>query len=59
MIHIHNYVLCVRMSSCTDLNWPVNYHMMFDIIAIICIGIVIVSLFLPKSIEKKREEEKS
>jgi MFS family permease len=44
-------------SASNDLNWPVNYHMMFDIIAIICIGIVIVSLFLPKSIEKKREEK--
>ena len=35
------------------LSWPLNYHLMFEIIVILALGIIF-SLLLPKTIEKKR-----
>lgn len=33
--------------------WPLNYHFVFDLLALVTVAVVIVSCFLPKTIEKK------
>ena len=35
--------------------WPLNYHFVFDLLAVVTVAVVIVSCFLPKTIEKKRD----
>ncbi len=37
--------------------WPLNFHFVFDILAICAIGVIVLALFLPRSIEMKRERE--
>jgi len=41
--------------SYTGLGWPLNYHFVFDLLAVLGLLTIAVSLFLPKTIEKKRE----
>ena len=42
-------------SVCAGLGWPLNYHFVFDLCAVLGVVIIIISLFLPKSSETKRE----
>lgn len=35
--------------------WPLNYHLTFDLLAVISVGAIVLCLFLPASSEKKRE----
>ena len=39
----------------TGLGWPLNYHFMFDLLAVLALVTIGISLFLPKTVEKKRE----
>lgn len=39
----------------TGLGWPLNYHFMFDLLAVLALLTIVLSLFLPKTVEKKRE----
>ena len=41
--------------SYTGLGWPLNYHFVFDLLAVLGLLTIAVSLFLPKTVEKKRE----
>ena len=38
----------------TGKGWPLNHHFIFDLTAIIILFIILLSLTLPKSSEKKR-----
>ena len=49
MYNYHCYV-CVA-----GYDWPLNYHFVFDIFALLTLLTVFISIFLPRSIEKKRE----
>ena len=35
--------------------WPLNYHLAFDLTAVGAVGAIVLCLFLPASIEKKRD----
>ena len=37
------------------LGWPLNYHLVFVMCAVISVASVLLSCLMPKSIEKKRE----
>lgn len=41
----------------TGKGWPLNHHFVFDMIVIITVFIILLSLTLPKSSEKKRIAE--
>ena len=52
------YILCTALSLfsiCAGLGWPLNYHFVFDLCAVLGVVLIIISLFLPKSSETKRE----
>ena len=59
MIHIiiHVDVLCTYYfcNFFAGLGWPLNYHFVFDLCAVLGVILIIISLFLPKSSETKRE----
>ena len=46
-----------KISLFSGLSWPLNYHLMFEIIATLALGIILFSLLLPKTIEKKRQQD--
>lgn len=35
--------------------WPLNYHLVFDLLAVGAVGAFLLCLWLPASIERKRE----
>ena len=35
--------------------WPLDYHFVFNMVAVLSLGLIFISLLLPKSIEKKRQ----
>ena len=39
----------------TGLSWPLNYHFVLDVLAVSALLAAVASLFLPKTIEKKRD----
>lgn len=43
----------------TGLGWPLDYHFVFNLCALFSLVLIVISLFLPKSIEKKRLPEES
>ena len=48
------YVTCVYY-VCAGRGWPLNFHFMFDLLAVLTVGVVLLSLLLPKSAERKRD----
>ena len=52
---LHSCKISLSLSS--GLSWPLNYHLMFQIIVTLALGIVLFSLLLPKTIEKKRQQD--
>jgi len=50
-----NLCYLLFLSSFVDKHWPLNYHLVFDLVAVSTIGAGILVLLLPRSIEKKRE----
>ena len=40
-----------------ELHWPLNYHLSFELCFIVAIAVLLISLVLPKGIEKKRERD--
>jgi MFS family permease len=36
-------------------SWPLDYHFVFNTVALLAVALIFISLLLPKSIEKKRE----
>ena len=55
-LHKEKYINDIAfLSHSSGLKWPLNYHLMFEIMAVIALGIMLFSLLLPKTIEKKRE----
>ena len=38
-----------------ELHWPLNYHLSFELCFIVAIAVLLISLVLPKAIEKKGE----
>ena len=50
---------CSHLSCSAGLGWPLNYHLVFLLCAIVAIGSVLVSCLMPKTIEKKRETNNS
>ena len=38
-------------------NWPLNYHLVYDLLVLGSIGAAALSFLLPASVEKKREHE--
>ena len=55
--YIYSHAKCIFISISSGLSWPLNYHSMFEIIAILALGIILFSLLLPKTIEKKRQQD--
>ena len=61
MVRLHketydSYIVFFTFFS-LGLSWPLNYHLMFEIIVTLALGIILFSLLLPKTIEKKREQD--
>ena len=47
--------MCVCVCVCVGKGWPLNYHLMFDLLAVGSLGGVLLCLLLPSSSEKKRD----
>lgn len=43
------------IASCIGKGWPLNYHLVFDLLAVGSVVAIALCLLLPASIEKKRE----
>ena len=39
--------------------WPLNFHFVFDLLAVGSVGLILFSFFLPRSIEKKKDSIES
>lgn len=59
MVSIHYplniHIVLFSLLFCSGYGWPLDYHFVFNVVAVFGIVLIIISLFLPKSIEKKRE----
>lgn len=44
-------------SETSGKEWPLNYHLMFDLLAVGSVGAIVLCLLLPASAEKKREND--
>ena len=57
-VYMYNDHLCQQLflpSLCSGLGWPLNFHFVFDLMVVSSVGIILLSFFLPKSIENKRK----
>ena len=52
---INGVMWCVSRSITAGKGWPLNYHFMYDLVAVSSLVAVVISFFLPKTIEKKRD----
>ena len=51
----YSYIVQCITFSFAGLGWPVNYHFVFYICVLVIFLVVVLTFFLPKTIETKRD----
>ena len=58
-----DHILCCKRGCCSlghyyfatiGHGWPLNYHFIYDVVAVMVVIFILISFALPKSTEKKR-----
>jgi hypothetical protein len=55
-IYIYIYIRTHRHSYKSDYAWPLNFHLMFDLVALLAIGNVFLVRSLSPSLDRKKQE---
>ena len=46
----------IHLCTNAGLSWPLNYHFLYDVMALFTLALLLGSFAFPKSIEKRKEE---
>ena len=59
--HLYSSLAVCTMYICivAGRGWPLNYHLVFDLVGVGCVLLILLVFVLPKSSEKKRLEEET